>query len=340
MHLYSPPKAVTSIPVIDIGPSFSGDDAAFNAVASAIHRACRETGFFYVSNHGVPASLIEKQFVQSKAFFALPLTEKMALDLKNSPSAVGYSPIKGQKLDSQDANAEASPGDLKESFVCGPDFPDDHPYVRARYRSYGHNQWPQALPELRDQSLAYLLAMRSLADHILTLLAASLELPTDWFAPHFAQGVNSLRMLKYPPQPEVSESNQLGAGAHTDWGGVTLLAQDGIGGLEVRNVDGDWIVATPIAGTLVVNLGDLMARWTNGIYNSTMHRVKNNATDRDRYSIATFYGPDPLAVIEPIPTCLDADHPRRFETCTADEHMSEMFRRSYGFAPGAAQTAA
>jgi isopenicillin N synthase-like dioxygenase len=336
MEIYVPPKAVTSIPIIDLGDDNGRDTSARERIAGQIHRACRETGFFYVANHGVERHLVDGQFAAAQRLFDLPLEEKMSLHMKKSPSAAGYEPTGGQVLDSQDANAEQAPPDLKESFYCGEELPDDHPYVVARRRGYGHNQWPSHLPEFRDQTLAYGGAVRRLGDRILALIARSLDLADDWFVPYFATAGGKVRLIKYQPHPDNAAFNQLGAGAHTDWGGITLLAQDNIGGLEVRNVSGDWIDAKPVPNTFVINLGDLMARWTNGLYNSNMHRVKNNSSARDRYSIAFFYSPDPDAVIDPIPTCVDEAHPRRFATCTAEEHTAEMFRRSYGYLPGAA----
>jgi isopenicillin N synthase-like dioxygenase len=167
-------------------------------------------------------------------------------------------------------------------------------------------------------------------------MALSLDLPEDYFEHVYDTPGLGLRLLHYPPQPEKAAPNQIGAGAHTDWGGITLLAQDGVGGLEVRNAAGEWIAAKPIPGTFVINLGDLMARWTNGLYNSNAHRVMNNGIRRtDRYSIAFFYSPRPSAVIEALPTCVAADRPAQFESCTAQEHMDEMFRRSYGYAVAA-----
>ena len=246
----------------------------------------------------------------------------------------GYKPIGGQTLDSQDADTEKAPPDLKESFYCGAELADDHPVALRQWRGLGHNQWPE-LPGFRDQTLSYHTAMRSLGDHILALLALSLDMPANWFAPFYEWAGATLRFIKYPPQSATAAFNQIGAGAHTDWGGITILAQDNLGGLEVQTVTGDWIKATPIPGTFVINLGDLMARWTNGVYNSNMHRVKNNHGDADRYSLPFFYSPRPDAVIEPIPSCVTKDHPRLFETCTSSEHMSEMFRRSYGYAPAA-----
>lgn len=168
----------------------------------------------------------------------------------------------------------------------------------------------------------------------MAMLALSLALPEGWFAPHFDMASATLPLIHYPPHPQDAAFNQIGAGAHTDWGGITLLAQDDAGGLEVRNLAGAWIAAPPIDGTFVVNLGDLMARWTNGVYSSNMHRVINNRGVRqDRYSMAFFLGPRPDVRIEPIPGCVASDRPQVYPVCTAADHMREMFERSYGYAP-------
>jgi isopenicillin N synthase-like dioxygenase len=204
-------------------------------------------------------------------------------------------------------------------------------------RGFGHNQWPEGLAGFREQTLAYQAAIRELGGRVLAMLARSLELPEEHFTPFYDMPGTTLRLLRYPPHPQAALANQLGAGAHTDWGGVTLLAQDDLGGLEVRNVEDQWIQATPVAGTFVVNLGDLMQRWTNGLYRSNMHRVKNNSTSRDRYSIAFFFSPRPDSRIECLPTCTDAQNPPKFAACTAAEHVHEMFRRSYGFSASASK---
>ena len=333
MILYEPPKPATSIPVIDLTASYEGSAADRKALAREVHVACRETGFFYVSHHRVPRQLVTAQFAAARAFFDLPLEAKLALHMKNSPTTAGYEPIGGQILDSQDANAELAPSDLKESFYCGMDLPDDHPLAQPGMRGFGHNLWPAAHPEFRAQMVAYWPTMVGLANRILALIALSLDLPEDWFAPHFAQPVGTLRLIHYPPQPENALFNQIGAGAHTDWGVITLLAQDESGGLEVRNVAGEWISATPIPDTFVINLGDLMARWTNGVYRSNMHRVKNGKPANHRYSVPFFYNAWPETTIAPIPGTVAPDQPQLYPTCTAYEHMAEMFRRSYGYAP-------
>ena len=332
MIAYTPPRAAIAIPVIDLAGSFSARREEREHVAAQIRAACLDTGFFYVANHRVPQALVEAQFECARRLFALPLEVKLGLHMKNSPSTSGYEPVGGQVLDSQDAAAEKAPPDLKESYYFAMELPDEHPWAQKRIRGFGHNQWPP-LAGFREQTLAYQAAMRSLGDRVLALLALSLELPEDFFAPFYDMPGTTLRLLCYPPHPRAAQANQLGAGAHTDWGGVTLLAQDSLGGLEVRNAAGEWLQATPIPGTFVVNLGDLMQRWTNGVYRSNMHRVKNNSGSRERYSIPFFYGPRPDSRIECMPTCAGADRPARYAPCTAAEHTYEMFKRSYGYSP-------
>jgi isopenicillin N synthase-like dioxygenase len=334
MIIYTPPASPTSIPIIDLKRTFAPDSEVRADAAAAIHRACRETGFFYVANHGIEDDLVSAQFAAAKQFFDLPLETKMRIHMKLSPTTAGYEPFGGQTLDSQDKDAEKAPPDLKESFYCGLELPDDHSVALKNWRGLGHNQWPDLLG-FREQTIAYHTALQSLGDHILALIAQSLDMPSGWFAPFYEWAGATLRFIKYPPQSANAVFNQIGAGAHTDWGGITILAQDALGGLEVQTVSGDWIEARPVPSTFVINLGDLMARWTNGVYSSNMHRVRNNRSIGDRYSLPFFYSPRPDAVIEPIPTCVTMDHPRRFETCTSSEHILEMFRRSYGYAPAA-----
>jgi isopenicillin N synthase-like dioxygenase len=328
MHIYTPPANLASIPVINL-------DTSQKAAAMAIHRACRETGFFYIANHGVPAGLVEAQFGWAKRFFGLPLAEKQALHMTKSPSAAGYEPIGGQRLDSQEAGADAAPPDLKEGYYCTTELASDHPLAMKRIRGFGHNQWPASLPGFREQMLRYHEAMCALGNRLLSLIALSLELPENWFASQYDTPAATLRLIRYPPQPGAAEFNQIGAGAHTDWGDVTILAQDMTGGLEIQSASSRWIEATPIRGAFVINIGDLMARRTNGIYNSNMHRVKNNRSNRDRYSIPFFYSPRPDALIEPMPGSIDESRPRLYPDCTAAGHMDEMFRRSYGYDPAA-----
>ena len=324
MQLYAPPKTAELIPVIDI----SGPE---REAAAAIGEACRNVGFFYVTGHGIPQALIDAQFAAARALFAVSEAEKQALHMRNSLSASGYEPVGGQILDSQDTDAEPAPPDLKESFYCVTNLADDNPATVAPSSEPGLNQWPAGFSAVREQTLRYGDALLALGNRLLELLALSLDLDADWFVPFYEGASGRLRMLRYPPQRADAVFNQIGAGAHTDWGGLTLLAQDTLGGLEVRDVNGSWVAADPVPGSFVINLGDLMMRWTNGAYASNMHRVRNNNSAGDRYSIPFFYSPRGTAVIEPIPGCVTPEKPQRFATCTAGEHIEEMFRRSYGY---------
>lgn len=308
-----------AIPVI----SLARDDAA---VAADIRAACMAHGFFYVADHGVPEDLVAAQFDWAARFFALPDAEKAALDLRNSPARRGWEGIGAQTLD-----LSAQP-DRKESFYCGPDYPDDHPYIRAGLTNYGGNQWP-ALPGFREQMTAYMAATTALAERLMRDLALSLSLPPDFFDKTMADPMLTLRLIRYPPHPADAAADVFGAGAHTDWGAITILAQDDLGGLEVQAADGSWMPATPIPGTFIVNLGDMIPRWTNGLYRSNMHRVINaNPSGRDRYSIPLFYSPNYHARIEAVPGSVPPGQAPRFAPCTAGEHLSEMYRKTYGLA--------
>jgi isopenicillin N synthase-like dioxygenase len=325
MVFYTPPRTADHIPVIDFADAYSSDLARREAVAWEIHKACRDSGFFYLAGHGVPEQLIADQFACAREFFALPLEAKLAIDLRGSRSGFGYEAMSGQTLDTD------APPDLKEGFQCGLDLPDDHPYMRRGLGRYGGNQWPAALPGFRAQNLAYHAAMMRTSRKLLSIIALSLGIAEDFFDPVTATPIATLRMLHYPPQPANSAFNQLGAGAHTDWGLVTLLAQDAVGGLEVCNADGVWIKAPPIAGTYVVNLGDMLQRWSNDAYHSNMHRVLNrNDSGRSRYSIPFFQDGDNDTVVSCLPTCRDADHPPKYADCNIGEYLAMKIRQTYG----------
>jgi isopenicillin N synthase-like dioxygenase len=315
MIAYTPPQPARHIPVVDLA-------AGGAAVARAIHEACRDTGFFYVANHGVPSPLAAAELEWTRRFFALPAPAKHAVSWHRSACRRGYEAVATQVLDA------GTPPDLKESFYFGRDLGPDHPYVRRGLANHGPNQWPAGFPGFREQNEAYFAALAALSHRLMALLARSLGLPADWFDAMLAEPMPIARLIHYPPHPADAAPNQLGAGAHTDWGALTLLLQDDAGGLEVRNAAGEWIRAQPVPDTFVVNLGDMVARWTNGRYHSNLHRVLN-ASGRERYSVAFFANPDHAARIECLPTCTDAANPPRHPPCTAGEHIEEMYRLTF-----------
>lgn len=321
-------SSIAGLPVIDL-------EAPRTEVARAVRAACRDTGFFYLVNHGVPSRVVQETFAQSARFFGQDEAAKMAVFHKQSRGLQGYEPLCAQSLDG------VSPPDLKESYYCSFDLPDSHPYVVAGLRTFGANQWPAGLTGFREAMLSHLASITLLGHEVLRLFALSLNLPEDHFDPMFGEASCHLRVVHYPPQPASAlDNNQIGAGAHSDWGALTLLAQDDAGGLQVRNVAGEWVFAQPVPGSFIVNIGDLMARWTNDFYRSSLHRVINNVSGRERFSAAFFFGPDPEARIECLPTCTDAANPARYPACTAGEHMREMVARTYGKGAGTEQAKA
>lgn len=323
MIVYEAPRVAARVPVIDLGASHSWPEEIWDTAARQLREASRDVGFFYVADHGVPQELIAAEFAAAREFFTQPLETKLEIDISRSSIMRGYEPIGLQTLD-----AGSSP-DLKESLMLGRDLGPDHPWVQRGVAYEGANQWPD-IPGFRDQANAYLEAIMDLGRRIGALIARSLELPDDYFAAALGEPSCTTRMLSYPPQAEVAD-NQIGCGAHTDWGFITILLQDDVGGLEVQNIAGDWILAPPIPGTFVVNLGDMIPRLTNGFYRSTPHRVLNNNSGRTRYSIASFFNPPYDYVVE----CLPALRPEDGQVpppISFAEHIQHMFQSTYGSA--------
>lgn len=319
---YTPARPAKRIPVVDLSESFA-DGPGRAAAVEAIHRACRETGFFYVSGHGVDQALAEGQIEAARRFFALDGAAKRAVAQRNSPCWRGYEGTGAQVLDA------GSAPDHKESFSIAIDLATDHPLVLAGIPGQGANQWPAALPGFREQMLAYQAAMVALGRHLMGLLARSVELSYDYFADGLREPQCCVRLLRYPPQPVGATGNLLGAGAHTDWGSITILLQDGRPGLEVRTADGEWILARPIPGTFVINIGQMMERFTAGIYRANLHRVRNGALEAARYSVATFFELEPLYRVGRAPSCPASAEYEETADLTVSDHIEQMARASY-----------
>lgn len=311
------------IPIIDISSSLSEDRDARKATAGQIRDACMTAGFFLARGHGVSETLIADQFAWTRRFFELPDDVKQRYAVGTLPGHRGWESIGAQVLD-----AAALP-DLKESFYTGIHYPPDHPNVVAGLAGYAPSVQVAGLPGFSAQMDAYVSAVRDLGMRIVRLIALSLDLDEDYFDDMFVEPLGTLRLLRYPPQPADAPANQFGAGAHTDWDVLTMLVQDDSGGLEVQNPEGEWIPAAPVPGTFVVNLGDMIPRWTNGYYRSNMHRVINrHGAGRSRYSVPFFFGPNYHARIECVPTLVGKPPLGEFTPCTAGEHLAEMYART------------
>ena len=300
-----------AFPIIDLGEG-SEEGAAPAHLAEKIGVACRDIGFFYVVNHGVDRDLMNAAFAQSRRFFALPLADKQAIAIEKVGGNRGYFGLMGEALD------PSRGPDLKESFNIGLDLaPDDRELLAGKpFRSL--NAWPR-LEGFRETLLAYYGACAALGARIHRAFARDLGLTPDHFADKFDRPMATLRLLRYPAAEKAADE-PIGAGTHTDYGNLTLLATDDVGGLEVRTRDGEWLEAPPLPGAFVVNIGDCLMRWTNDVYVSTPHRVVNRS-GRERYSIAFFYDPNPDAEVAVIPSCVEPGEPVRYEPVLAADYL-------------------
>ena len=306
-----------SLPVIDLAPlSHPGGEGA---VAAAIHAACTGPGFFYVTGHGVPAATIEAAATAALRFFHLPAEVKA--HTKANLVHRGWHASGGAVMEG------ATKPDLKEFYSMGLDLPATHPVVLAGEKLRGPNQWPAEVPELEPAMEEYYAAMARCGARLLRAVAISLDLPAGFFAPHYGLPLQRTQAIFYPPQPP-DDTEGFGVAPHTDFGCITLLWQDDSGGLEVRERQtGAWIPAPPLPGTLVVNVGDLLGRWSNDRFASTPHRVVNRS-GHERMSIATFYDPDFSAAIDP--RALGATEPH-YEPTTAGAHILGRFDAAFSY---------
>jgi isopenicillin N synthase-like dioxygenase len=307
-----------TIPLIDLSPMDTAE--GLREVAARIGPACREVGFFYVTGHGLEDQIAEV-FAQAARFFATSEEFKRKVLFSGATGNRGYIPMRGEALD------PARPADLKEAFNIGLELPDDDPELVAGRMFRARNQWPDQ-DGFRSTMLNYFDACHRLGVGIHRAFAMDIGLPPDFFADKLDRPMAVLRLLHYPEAPASVEPGQMGAGEHTDYGCITLLATDGVGGLEVRRRDGRWISAPHIPGTLVCNIGDCLMRWTNDHYVSTPHRVQS-PPGRERFSIAFFLDPNPDAEVACLPGCASAERPARYEPIRGEAFLLSRLNPTY-----------
>ncbi len=322
--------AAAQIPLIDFGPCFAGEPGALEHTAAVVRHACENIGFFYAANHGVPDALINRAFAASRRFHALPLAEK--LNLRLNENNIGYLPVNASVQGASTVHKATRPNQ-NESFFISHDRGPDHPDVIAGTPLRGRNQWPAGEPQLRHDMMAYFHAMGAMCDRILPVFAVALDMPAGFFRPFFADaGHANLRFLHYPPQP-ADEDNLFGQAPHTDNSFMTALARTDVPGLAVRlppngPMGGEWFPPPIIPGTFLINLGNIMRRWSNDRFLSTPHGVLNDSGS-DRYSIAYFHSPNPDSVIECLPSCVGADNPPRYQPAVYRDLVLEFYRANY-----------
>jgi len=276
-------EATRAIPVIDCGPAFRNEPGGLESVARQVRRASQEVGFFYLAGHGVPSAVVDAAFEASREFHAMPIEEKMQLKLDENN--IGYLAV-NQSMQRASTVHKATRPNFNESFFISHDRGADHPAVLAGTPLRGRNQWPEGHEAMRAAMVRYFTTLVGVGERMLPTLARSLDMPGDHFAPFFAGEAHvNLRFLHYPPQ-EVDDDEQFGQGPHTDNSFITILARTDVPGLAVRLPSGEWLAPPVIPGTFLVNLGNMMKRWSNDRYLSTPHAVLNDSgADRPSLSI-------------------------------------------------------
>lgn len=285
--------AFTDVPVVDMAPAWSNDPAARRRLATDIAEACGRVGFMYIKNHGMAQADIDAIFKTAQDFHNLPLEAKMEVSLTKNNHAQGY--LHGMTKGTE----KTISANLQEAFQIRRPLAEDDPDLLAGKPIHGRIPWPSAMPDLQPRMMAYYDKINKVGYELLRLFELSLDFPEDHLKQFFKKDMNSLRLLHYPPQKPDEDGVHLGARAHTDTNAFTILAQDSNGGLEVRNREGEWVGIPPIDGTFVVNVGEVLKVWTDGVFSSTLHRVINRSGNR-RYSIPFFMYPSYDAVIRPL----------------------------------------
>ena len=314
------------LPVIDFSLFAGGTATQKQQIADAIGAACREDGFFLLANHGLDRQLVDDGFAAAKQFFDAPLSVKQAMAIEHSPCHRGWYGEGGEILD----GSSQPQGDYKQGLKIGRDLPAEHPRVVAGMALHGANQWPEGWPHddiFKARMQACYAACEALSHQLMQAFALSLNLPQTHFTPWLSLPMATLSPLRYPPMRADAE---LSAAAHTDFGCLTLLLQHDQAGLEIERPNGSWLAVPCAPELVVVNIGDMMARWTNDLYRSTRHRVRHQGQG-PRHSMAFFFDPDPEADLSPLPGCLVEGAAAAYPPSTALAHLLEKIEESFAY---------
>lgn len=311
------------LPIIDLSRLADGE-AGEQAVAAELDAIFSTVGFCYFRNIGISPALTEGLFAASRAFHAQSESAKRALAMNASHR--GYMAPNSSLIVTSSVATVKRPNYSESLMIMHEVDPSDPRYGTE---VHGPNQWPD-LPGFRAAVEAYETAMLAFCRRLLRPMARALGLAPDWFAPHFEQPTTFLRLLHYPPQAPDGPDDAFGSAPHTDYGFLTILCQDTAGGLEVRRKDGTWLKAPPVPETWVVNVADMLSRWTNGRWQSTPHRVKN-LSGGDRFSCPYFFDMSMDSIVACVPTCTDAANPPRHDPVRYGDYLMERLDKNYQY---------
>jgi isopenicillin N synthase-like dioxygenase len=314
--------AERAIPILDLAEYLAGSEAAAEQLAERLRYTQENVGFYVVVNHGVPRDVIDHGYAELAKFFELPEPEKLKIRINDS--TIGYIPPRSTMYVSATVHKNTKK-DLNETITLARERAPDDPAILSGIRFVGPNQWPEGMPEFRDAMIAYQDAISKLGFAMLPIYARALGLPPDYFDPHFTEPLWWTRNSHYAAiEPE---ENQFGIAPHCDHSFITLLPISDVSGLEVMWPDGEWVPVKPVPGGIVINTGEFLARWTNGRFLATPHRVI--MPSRDRYSMAMFFNPSPETMAVPFETCVTDERPAAYEPVSMLDYMSWYMDTNY-----------
>ena len=301
----------TEIPVVDFSSFNPGDYAGLEALAAEIDRALSGVGFMAVRHLGIDGELLRQVFEASRTFFASDESQKLGSAYRSASENFGYQGVGQENLD------PSAPADLKETFTMR----------NVLKRPPDDARWPDGV--FRDLMRTFYRDSLDAAFRLMRVLTVALDVEPDFFEQYHSGENVTLRLLHYPSVVHAPEAGQLGAGAHTDYGLLTLLFQNETGGLEVQTDDGEWQCVGASSKDVVINSGDLVEVWTNGRYRSTPHRVQPMSNSTERQSIAMFVDPDSATEVAVLPSCVSPNNPARFRPTSAGAHLQERIQASH-----------
>jgi isopenicillin N synthase-like dioxygenase len=318
-------KVFKEIPQIDLSPVFTDCQKGLYRVSEDIRQAYTEVGFAYIYNHGFPQELIEAGFEAARFFHGLPLEEKMNIRLNKAYR--GYMPFQGSILKVSTLGTAQTPNQ-SAAFILGYEAEKNDPDYIAQINLAGPNQWPENAAHFKKTITEYNEKMLVLARKMVQVFAVAFGLEPNALDHHFIKPSTFLRLQYYPEQPDLIPESQYGIAPHTDYGFLTLLAQDSRGGLQVRNQEGEWIDAPYIPGTLVLNSSDMLKRMTNDVFISTPHRVINRS-GKERYSIPFFFEPNMHTEIGILKQFTSKERPAKYPPIEYCNHLMERVHGNY-----------
>jgi isopenicillin N synthase-like dioxygenase len=322
------------VPVINIQRFEDGSPCERLAIARLVDAAARNVGFMQITGHGISAAVLAGLTHAMDSFFSLPIETKMHARAPNPQINRGYTSLLSESL-SYSAGV-ASSTDLFEAFNIGSSLLD-YPHLALNSSDYPHNIWPENLPHFQAAVLAWFAQTALVARRMTRIFALALDLPSDYFAPYQNHSLDVLRLNHYtlPEGLRTVPSEQMGMGAHTDYGIVTVLWADPVTpGLQIVDANGRWVDVVPTQGALLINLGDLLARWTNDRWRSTLHRVLPSINSQGqvvrRRSAAFFHDGNADSIIECLPSCTTPQHPPKYPAVRIADHLAQKLAGSRG----------